>query len=95
MPTTQPQTISVVPSPITSSIDQNVAKVRINGFSQFDPHTGITAQVTLLNSANQIIKPAQIRISGDAWQNWPCGQTQEQDNVRNIILAQLGLTAIE
>jgi hypothetical protein len=91
----QIQTIAVNPTQVTSSLDTTVTAIRINGYGQFDPNAGVTAQVALFNSQNQLIKPTQVRITGDDWQNWPTNQTADQDNayVTGVILRQLGLTA--
>ena len=90
-----PQSIAVNPAQVTSSIDNTVTSIRINGYGQFDPFNGVTAQVVLFNAANQIIKPVQVRITGTDWQNWPVNQTEAQDNAyaQNVILTKLGLTA--
>lgn len=89
------QIIDVTPTQLTSTLDTIITTIRINGFGQFDPYTGVTAQVGLFNSKNQLIKPTQVRITGDDWQNWPTNQTPDQDNtyVTNVILNKLGLTA--
>lgn len=90
------QTINVIPTAFTSSINNTViTTVQIKGYNQFSPFGGITAQVGLLNASNQVIRVKQIRVTGADWQNWPTGQTEEQDNayIRDIILTKLGLTS--
>lgn len=95
MPLQNEISASIVPQSYTlNTFDNVVTTVKIRGYSQFDPFSGVTAQVCLYNVSNQIIKMLQIRITGDDWQNWPASNTPEEDNiyVMNVILNKLGFT---
>jgi hypothetical protein len=88
-------TASIIPTVVSSSIDPTVNTVIIRNYSKFSPSEGIVAGVMLFNSSSQLVKTAQIPITGSLWQNWPANQTAEQDNqyIMNIVLNTLGFTA--
>lgn len=97
MPLQNEISASVVPQAYTlNTFDNVVTTIKVRGYSQFDPFSGVTAQVCLYNVSNQIIKMMQIRITGDDWQNWPASNTPEEDNnyVMGVILNKLGYTKV-
>lgn len=88
---------SIVPKVYNlNTFDNVVSTVKIRGYSQFNPFSGVTAQVCLYNASNQIIKMLQVRITGNDWQNWPAFETPEEDDnyVMNIILNNLGFSKL-
>lgn len=95
MPLQNEISASVVPKVYNvGTFDNIVCTIKIRGYSQFDPFSGITAQVCLYNASSQIIRMVQVRITGDDWQNWPASNTPEEDNtyIMNVVLNKLGFT---
>jgi hypothetical protein len=94
MPMQEEVTTNVTPKSYTNGLDTTVTSVKIRGYSQFDPHDGVTAMVVLFNSANKIVSTTQVRITGADYQNWPVNQTKEEDTAyaTTIILNKLGFT---
>lgn len=87
--------VSVVPQEyISNGFDNVVTNVQIQGYNEFDPFSGVTVQVVLFNASNQIVKVAQVRITGNDWQNWPATENPEEDTnyVINVVMNALGFT---
>jgi len=88
-------TINIVPQTFSATVDNIISQIIVRGYTKFDPFEGVTAIVSLINEAGEVISNVQAKISGDAWQNWPSNNTPEADQeyAQTAILAYLKLTA--
>ncbi len=75
--------------------DKNVAQLKaiLSNFDFMGPLRGPCLWVEMFNPIGTPFDGQYVRIDGDAWQNWPCDQTEEEDYkyLSNIILSKLGL----
>ena len=86
------QTIEVKTQP---TAERNVALVvaRLSNFDFMGPTRGPCLWAEQFNPNGQLFDAAHIRIDGEAWQNWPCDLTEEQDleYLGTVIVNKLGL----